>query len=111
MEKVVKKVIYSATFYQYLKSIYSYGIETFGFDMAEIFQQKILHASNGLSYMFLLNPECRHLQTKTQIYRNIILGKYLIIYRAKAQKIEVLRALHGSQNPKTIKAIKKIKIK
>jgi plasmid stabilization system protein ParE len=111
MEKVIKKVIYSFTFYEDLKSIYSYGLETFGFDLAEIFQEKILHASNGLSYMFLIYPECRHLETKTQIYRNIILGKYLIIYRVKSNKIEVLRALHGSQNPKIIKAIKKIKIK
>ncbi len=111
MEKVIKKVIYSFTFYEDLKSIYSYGLETFGFDLAEIFQEKILHTSNGLSYMFLIYPECRHLETKTQIYRNIILGKYLIIYRIKSTKIEVLRAIDGSQNPKIIRAIKKIKIK
>ncbi len=111
MEKVIKKVIYSVTFYEDLKSIFSYGFETFGFEMAEIFQEKILHSANGLSYMFLIYPECKHLETKTQIYRNIILGKYLIIYRIRAEKIEVLRALHGSQSPKIIKAIKKIKIK
>ena len=111
MEKVIKKVIYSITFYEDLKFIFSYGFETFGFEMAEIFQEKILHSANGLSYMFLIYPECKHLETKTQIYRNIILGKYLIIYRIKAEKIEILRALHGSQSPKIIKAIKKIKIK
>ncbi len=111
MEKVIKKVIYSNAFYKDLTSIYSYGSETFGDVMAEIFQEKILHSSNGLSYMYLLYPECKHLETTTQIYRNIILGKYLIIYRIKANKIEILRALHGSQSPKIIKAIKKIKIK
>ena len=111
MEKVIKKVIYSIAFYEDLKSIYSYGLETFGFDIAEIFQEKILHSANGLSFMFLIYPECKHLETKTQIYRNIILGKYLIIYRIKAKKIEVLRAFHGSQNPRIIKAIRKIKIK
>ncbi len=52
-----------------------------------------------------------HFQTKTQIYRNIIPGKYLIMYWVKAFKIEVLRALHSSQNPEHIKEIKKLKIK
>ena len=111
MEKIIKKVIYSAVFYEDIKSIYSYGYETFGFEMAELFQEKILHSANGLSYMFLIYPECRYLETKTQIYRNIIIGKYVIIYRVKTSKIEVLRALHSSQNPKYIKAAKKIKIK
>jgi plasmid stabilization system protein ParE len=111
MEEVIKKVIYSNTFYEDLKDIYSYGSETFGEEMGNLFQEKILHSSSGLSYMSLLHPECRQLQTKTQIYRNIILGRYLIIYRVKASKIEVLRALHSSQNPETIKAVKKIKIK
>ena len=111
MEKVIKKVIFSITFYEDLKSIYSYGFETFGFEMAEIFQEKILHFSNGLSYMFLVHPECRHLETKTQIYRNIIFGKYLIIYRIRASRIEVLKVIHSSQKPSKIKAIKKIKLK
>jgi len=66
---------------------------------------------NELPLLFLIYPECRHLETKTQMYRNIILGKYLIIYRIKTEKIEVLRAIHGSQSPKNIKAIKKIRPK
>lgn len=111
MEKVIKKVAYSDDFYEDLKEIYSYGSETFGEEMGDLFQEKILHSTFGLSYLFLMHPECRQLQTKTQVYRNIILGRYLIIYRIKASKIEVLRALHSSQNPQTIKAIKKIKIK
>ena len=109
MEKVIKKVVYSSDFYKDLKAIYTYGHETFGETMANLFQEEILHVTRGLSYKFLLYSECKYLETKTQLYRNIILGKYLIIYRIKSEKIEVLRALHGSQNPKIIKAIKKIK--
>ena len=111
MEKVIKKVEYSSIFYEDLKSIYSYGFETFGEMMAEILQSQILNSTQSLYFQYYLNPECRHLETKTQIYRNIILGKYLIIYRVRANKIEVLRALHGSQSPKIIKTIRKIKTK
>ncbi len=111
MEKVIKKVEYSSFFYEDLKSIYTYGFEIFGEMMAEILQSQILNVTQSLYFQYYLNPECKHLETKTQIYRNIILGKYLIIYRIRTNKIEVLRALHGSQSPKTIKTIKKIKIK
>jgi toxin ParE1/3/4 len=111
MEKVIKKIVYSAVFYEDLKSIYLYGLETFGEIMAEILQDQILNRTSGLYLNYYLNPECRHLETKTQIYRTIILGKYLIIYRIRANKIEILRALHGSQSPKIIKATKKIKTK
>ena len=64
----------------------------------------------NLETNYLVNPECRHLETKTKIYRNIILGSYLIIYRIRANKIEVLRAFHGSRSPKDIKKVKQIKI-
>jgi toxin ParE1/3/4 len=111
MEKVIKKIVYSAVFYEDLKSIYFYGLETFGEIMAEILQDQILNRTSGLYLNCYLNPECQHLETKTQIYRNIILGKYLIIYRFRANKIEILRALHRSQSPKIIKATKKIKTK
>lgn len=111
MEKKVRQVIRSKHLDFDTLEIYHYGVETFGEEFAKLFLEELKHSINGLSYQFHLNPECRHLETKTQIYRNIILGKYLIIYRIRANKIEVLRALNGSQSPKIIKAIKKIKTK
>lgn len=110
MEKVIKKVVYSATFYSDLKEIYLYGKQTFGERLADFFLEEILHSTHGLSFLFDLNPECRFLETKTRIYRNIILGKYLIFYRIRSKKIEVLSICHGSQSPAKIKLIKKIKI-
>src|ERR1041385_2295249 len=38
-------------------------------------------------------PECRYLLTKKRIYRNIIWGNCLIIYRFKHKEIQVLTLL------------------
>lgn len=83
MEKIVKKVAYSTAFYNDLKSIYSYGLETFGEAMADIFQEQILYSTRGLSFRFHLYSECKHLETKTQIYRNIISRKISYYLQAK----------------------------
>lgn len=110
MEKKVREVIRSEELDFDFLEIFNYEFETFGQEFATIFLENVKHEILGLSFQYYLHPECRQLQTKTQIYRNIILGRYLIIYRVKAHKIEVLRALHRSQNPNVIKAIKKLKL-
>ncbi len=90
--------------------IYQYGEATFGEKLADGFIAEIYKSTEELETQYLLHPECRHLETKTKIYRNIILGSYLIIYRIKSHQIEVLRAFHGSRSPKIIKQVRKIKI-
>jgi toxin ParE1/3/4 len=111
MEEKPRKVVLSEVVKKDLSDIYDYGLVTFGESFSESFLQNIYKNIFELPLSFLLHPECRHLATKKQTYRNIILGRYLIIYRIKNTKIEVLRALHGSRKTKTIKAIKKIKTK
>src|ERR1035437_5048472 len=54
-------------------------------------------------------PECRFLPTKTQIYRNVIWGNYLIIYKIKSEVIEVLSLFHTKQKPSKIKLKRKRK--
>ena len=93
-----------------LLDIYEYEEATFGQKLALNFIDDIYYYVEKLETEYLLHPECRHLVTKTKMYRNIILGSYLIIYRIRAEKIEVLRAFHGSRSPKIIKESKKIKI-
>ena len=111
MEVEKKTVIGSKLFEEKdVPSIYEYGKVTFGSKLADIFYFDIINSVRNLETEYLLHPECRHLETKTQIYRNIILGSYLIIYRIRANKIEVLRAFHGSRSPKEIKKVKQIKI-
>jgi toxin ParE1/3/4 len=110
MEKPVRKVVYSSAFYKDSQSIYLYGKETFGKVFADLFIEELLHTAEGLSFQFNLHPECRFLPTKSKKYRNIILGKYLIVYRIEPFNIEVLRAFHSSQSIRKIKKSRSVKI-
>ncbi len=111
MEIEKKKVIGSKLFEELdVPSIYEYGEVTFGEKLADIFYFDVIDSVRLLETHYLLHPECRHLETKTKIYRNIILGSYLIIYRIRANRIEVLRAFHGSRSPRIIKQVRKVKI-
>lgn len=111
MEKRIRKVVYSLAFYKDIQHIYLYGKETFGKIFADLFIEEINHTTEGLSYQFNIHPECRFLPTQSKKYRNIILGKYLVIYRITPDKIEVIRAFHSSQSIRKIKTARSIKIK
>ena len=109
MESTKKEVVTSHLFdFVDLLSIHEYGTETFGIRLADNFIAEIYSNLDRLPKEYLLHPECRHLETKTKKYRNIILGSYLIIYRITETRIEVLRAFHGSRSPKKIIKTKKI---
>ena len=110
MEIKQKEVVRSTFYLADIQDIFEYGEVTFGEKAALFFYEDIRSIVGSLETQYLLHPECLHLETKTKMYRNIILGSYLIIYRIKAHKIEVLRAFHGSRSPKYIKAIKKITV-
>lgn len=110
MESRKKEVVKSEFYYLDIQNIYEYGEATFGVRLADSFFDLILNDVESLETQYFLHPECRHLETRTKIYRNIILGSYLIIYRIRANQIQVLRAFHGSRSPKIMKLVKKIKI-
>ncbi len=105
-----KEVVRSQFLFNDLQDIYEYGEVTFGVKAALIFLEDLKIRVKNLETQYLLHPECRHLETKTKIYRNIILGSYLIIYRITSKRIEVLRAFHGSRSPRIIKKVKKVKV-
>ena len=110
MEIKSKKVVRSTFYLTDIQDTFEYGEATFGENAALYFYEDIKLTIRRLETEYLLHPECRHLVTKIKMYRNIILGSYLIIYRIRAEKIEVLRAFHGSRSPKIIKESKRIKI-
>ncbi len=110
MEITKKKVVKSVYYYKDIQDIFEYGEATFGEKAALSFFDELLIVTRNLESYYLLHPECRHLETKTKKYRNIIFGSYLIIYRISPSRIEVLRAFHGSRSPKSIKKSRNIKI-
>lgn len=111
MEKEIREVVTSKPFdFIDLPSIHEYGHATFGLKLADYFIAEIYASIGDLSANYFLHPECRHLETKSKIYRNIIFGSYLIIYRITPNRIEVLRAFHGSRSPKIIKESRRIKV-
>lgn len=111
MEGKDLKIVTSSQFnIKDIPSIHEYGMNTSGLKLADYFIAEIYIRLENLSTEYLLHPECRHLETKTKKYRNIILGSYLIIYRITLDRIEVLRAFHGSRSPKKIQKVKQISI-
>ena len=81
----------------------------FGQAAARSFVADIYSRIWSLDEQYLLHPECRHLPTKNQRYRNIILASYLIIYRNTTECVEVLRILHGHSSIRKIKTSRSIK--
>jgi plasmid stabilization system protein ParE len=111
MEIETREVVTSSLFdHVNIPSIFYYGKDTFGLKLADAFIEEIYFRIELLESQYLLHPECRHLETKTKIYRNIILGSYLIIYRVTAKRIEVLRGFHGSRSPKELQTARSVKV-
>lgn len=110
MEATKKKVVKSVYYYKDIQDIFEYGEATFGEKAAVSFFDELVINTQNLESSYLLYPECRHLETKTKKYRNIIFGSYLIIYRITPNRIEVLRAFHCSRSPKSIKESRSIKV-
>jgi toxin ParE1/3/4 len=79
MESGKKKVIKSEFYFSDIQDIYDYGHATFGLRAADIFYEDLLFNVENLEIYYLIHPECRHLETKSKKYRNIILGSYRLV--------------------------------
>jgi toxin ParE1/3/4 len=110
MENQVLEVVISDMALISLERIYEYGIETFAFTAATVFIEELILKIEQLSKNYLLHPECRYLVTKSRMYRNLIYGGYIVIYRINSSRVEVLNVLHSSRSISSIKAARKIKI-
>jgi len=93
-----------------LENVYTYGLETFGVRQAELYENEIWKLVNGLSLNWPFFSECRHLPTKSKMYRWIILESHLIIYRITNTEIQVLRIVHSHRSITKIKDSKSIKL-
>jgi len=92
------------------ENIYEYSFDNFGYFQAEHYMQKIRQSLDTLPEFYASYPECRHLNTKKRIYRNIILDAHLIIYRITDKRIEVLDIIHSASSIRRIREIRKVKL-
>jgi toxin ParE1/3/4 len=110
MEKGPKPVRYSTQFKEDVIDVYMYGLETFGKIQAEKYLVNIYRLIESLDVSYSIYPECRHLPTKSKMYRWIILESHLIIYRITVTEIHVLRIVHTHRSITKIKASRRVKL-
>jgi toxin ParE1/3/4 len=110
MEDQVFEVVISDLALISLEQIYEYGIETFAYSAATVFIEELILHIEQLSSNYLLHPECRYLSTKSKMYRNLIYGSYIVIYRITRHQVEVLNVFHSSRSISVIKTSRKIKV-
>ena len=103
-----KPVEISDQFIASRRHIYDYTLDTFGYFQTKRYRQLIGEALATLSDYYVVYPECRHLATKTRMYRNIILDAHLIIYRITDKRIEVLDIVHAASSLRRIRAVRNI---
>ena len=108
MVRESKKVITSRYYENHLVEILEYSIETFGYLQARKYFDAISEFVERLCGDYTYHPECRHLATKSRMYRNIILDAHLIIYRITNERIEVLDIIHSASSIGKIRGARKI---
>jgi len=91
-------------------NIHKYTLEEFGVFQAKHYVEKIESAVDLLPVRYLIHSECRHIRTKSQMYRNIILDAHLIIYRVTKERVEVLDIVHSSSSVSKIRSTRQIQI-
>ena len=64
-----KQVKISDVFKTNRKHVYDYTVETFGYFQAERYLQLVEKVLSTLYSFYTAYPECRHLATKSRIYR------------------------------------------
>ena len=100
----------SSQFHYSRGQIFEYGIEGFGYFQAVKYDQEIEKSVCTLSDFYTFYPECRHLATKSRMYRNIILDSHLIIYRITDERIEVLDIIHSASSIRKIRGVRSIRL-
>lgn len=110
METQERPVILSPVAENDIQDIYLYGFETFGKNAAETFKAELMFMIRSLKNLYEIHPECRFILTKSRMYRNIIFGSYLVIYRVRLKQIEVLKIISSKMSIKKIKSTRSIRL-
>jgi plasmid stabilization system protein ParE len=89
-----------------LKDVVLYSIEMFGERLSREFIVKIESKVACLPLMPDAYPKNRFVEsTKQKTYRNIILGKYIVLYAVTKSTIYVIDIIHSARNPVIIPKI------
>ena len=110
MEIEAKKVVWSEFVETDLESIFLWGMNTFGFLVADRYTDNMLEKIQQLEHRYLTHPTCKQIPTKNNIYRNIITESHRIIYRVLPNRVEVLRIFHLASSNTKIKSARKIRV-
>ena len=110
MVRLSKNVITSERYEKRVVEILYYGIETFGYLQARKYFNTISSLVEKLDNDYNYYPECRHIPTKSRIYRNIILDAHLIIYRITDERIEVLDIIHSASSIRKIRGVRNVRL-
>ena len=103
-----KEVVSSVYYEEHLVEILEYSMDTFGYAQSHKYFNIISQHVERLDIYYTCYPECRHLETKSRKYRNIILDAHLIIYRITDERIEVLDIIHSASSIRKIRGVRKI---
>ena len=108
MEKQIQVVIKDAALKE-LAAQYDYYANNYSIRYAEKFRLEFFQQVKSILPQPLHYPECRFLPTKNQVYRNIVWGNYLIVYKVKKHTVEVLVLFHTKQHQKKLSKARRIK--
>jgi plasmid stabilization system protein ParE len=91
-----------------MAEILEYGIEQFGAKVAYDFYKTALNKVLALPAMPDIHPQSRFIEsTGKKVYRNILVGKYAVLYSVTARTVRVITIYHQAINPERIKRFAK----
>jgi plasmid stabilization system protein ParE len=110
MEKAKPQKVFVKEFvHRQLDDAYLYYAENYSIEYADKFWDGFFDKIGKILPHYLQFSECRFLQTKNKIYRNIVWENYLIIYKIHKHHIDVICLFHVKQSPKRLKKLKRLK--
>lgn len=106
----VRPIDISELFYASLKKIFDYGVEEFGVRQALKYESLIYEEIHLLPHRYLAYPECRYIQTKSRMYRTIMLPAHFILYRITSDRIEIIDIISYRESISNIRKRRQIKL-
>lgn len=92
-----------------LKSEYEYYFIKYSEKYAEEFRTGFFELVENIGRNYQTYPECRFVKTKGKLYRNIVWGNYLVVYKITKESVQVLCVFHTKQHPSKLKKVRRIK--